>query len=190
MQNSTFGRLNPLSTRFARLGGAALLGLIVAGCSTSNQQPTVSTSGEQRVTQADLQAFCPRISLREGTSYFSTYEKGGNGDSARVIYQAAISDVTRDCRRDNGNLTITAAAAGRVVPGPKFRNGTITMPIRVVVMEGDKVVSSNLHKQAVSMTNSDAATQFVFTAPQISVSEATARQVQIFIGFEEGPQKK
>lgn len=189
MQNYTFGRLNPLSSRFARLGGAALLGLIVAGCSTSNQ-PAVSSSGEPRVTQADLQVFCPRISLREGTSYFNTYEKGGNGDSTRVIYQASISDVTRDCRRDNGNLIITAAAAGRVVPGPKFRNGTISMPIRVVVMEGDKVVSTKLHKQAVAMGSADSATQFVFTAPPVTVSEATARQVQIFIGFDEGPQKK
>lgn len=189
MQKSTFGRFNPLSTRFARLGGAAVLGLIVAGCSTSGNQPQTSTSGEPRVTQADLQAYCPRISLREGTSFFSTYEKGGNGDSNRVIYQASISDVTRDCRRDNGNLTITVAAAGRVVPGPKFRNGTITMPIRVVVMEGDKVVSTKLHKQAVAMNNSQAATQFLFSGTPVTVPEATSRQVQIFVGFDEGPQK-
>ncbi|HWD12894.1 MAG TPA: hypothetical protein VG519_06020 [Pseudochrobactrum sp.] len=190
MQKSTFGRLNPLSMRFARLGGAAVLGLLVAGCSTSgNQQAATSTSGEQRVTQAELQAFCPRISLREGTSFFSTYEKGGNGDSNRVVYQASISDVTRDCRRDNGNITINVAAAGRVVPGPKFRNGTITMPIRVVVMQGDKILSSNLHKQAVAMNNSQSATQFLFSGTSVSVPEASARQVQIFIGFDEGPQK-
>ena len=190
MQKSTFGRLNPLSLRFTRLGGAALLGLLVAGCSTSgSQQGAVSTTGEQRVTQADLQAYCPRISLREGTSFFSTYEKGGNGDSSRVVYQASISDVTRDCRRDNGTLTITVAAAGRVVPGPKFRNGTINMPIRVVVMEGDKVISTKLHKQAVAMNNSQSATQFLFAGTPVSVPEASSRQVQIFIGFDEGPNK-
>ncbi len=199
MQKTAFGRFNLSSIqsariagagKAARLGAAALLGLIVAGCSTSgNQQPATSTSGEPRVTQTELQAFCPRISLREGTSYFSTYEKGGHGDSNRVIYQASISDVTRDCRRDGSNLVMTVAAAGRVVPGPKFRNGSITMPIRVVVMEGDKVLSSNLHKQSVAMNNSQAATQFLFTGTPVTVPEASARRIQIFIGFDEGSQK-
>lgn len=196
MQKSLFGRLNPHSfkpSRFAgiaRLGSVALLGLVLAGCSTSgSEQAATSTSGEPRVTQADLQAFCPSVSLREGTSFFSSYEKGGNGDSSRVIYQASIADVTRDCRRDGGNLTITVAAAGRVVPGPKFRSGTITMPIRIVVMQGDTVVSSTLHKQAVAMTNSQSATQFLFSGQSVSVPEASARQTQVIVGFDEGPQK-
>ncbi|WOC15312.1 hypothetical protein [Pseudochrobactrum sp. MP213Fo] len=193
MQKTTFRRLNLRSSNFAsfsRLGVAALLGLAVAGCSTSGTEPAATTaSGEPRVTQTDLQVFCPRITLREGTSFFSTYEKGGNGDSNRVVYQASIADVTRDCRRDNGNLNITVAAAGRVVPGPKFRSGTITMPIRVAVMQGDKVISSTLHKQAVSVTNSQAATQFLFSGASFSVPESSARQVEIFIGFDEGPTK-
>lgn len=199
MQKSPFGRLNLHSVKSslavksnlaAKLGAAALFGLALAGCSTSgSEQAATAASGEQRVTQADLQAFCPSVSLRAGTAFFSTYEKGGNGDSNRVIYQASIADVTRDCRRDNGNLTITVAAAGRVVPGPKFRSGTITMPIRIVVMQGDTVVSSTLHKQAVSMTNSQSATQFLFSGQSVSVPEATARQTQVFIGFDEGPQK-
>ncbi len=173
-----------------RLGAAAMLGLIVVACSTSgNQQSAASAGGEPRVTQAELQAYCPRITLREGTAYFSTYEKGGNGDSSRVIYQASISDVTRDCRRDGSNLVMTVAAAGRVVPGPKFRSGTISMPLRVVVMEGDKVISSKLHKQSVAMNNAQAATQFLFAGTPVVVPEASARQIQIFIGFDEGPQK-
>lgn len=196
MQKSLFGHSNLHSVKparfagMAKLGAAALLGLVLAGCSTSgSEQPATSISGEPRVTQADLQAFCPSVRLREGTSFFSSYEKGGNGDSNRVIYQASIADVTRDCRRDGANLTITVAAAGRVVPGPKFRSGTITMPIRIVVMQGDTVVSSTLHKQAVSMTNSQAATQFLFSGQSVSVPEASARQTQVFVGFDEGPQK-
>lgn len=200
MQKTAFRRFNFSSFNLSRCGisgatvkasAAVLLGLIVAGCTTSGgSQSAATVASEPRVTQNDLQIYCPRITLREGTSYFSTYEKGGQGDSERVIYQASISDVTRDCRRDNGNLTITVAAAGRVVPGPKFRNGTITMPIRVAVLQGDKVISSTLHKQAVKMDNAQAATQFLFSGTPFTVPEASARQVQIFIGFDEGPKKR
>lgn len=196
MQKTTFRRLNFRSFsparqsgagRFSQFCAAMLLGLVVAGCSTSGtEQAGVATSGEPRVTQAELQAFCPRITLREGTSFFNSYEKGGNGDSNRVIYQASIAEVTRDCRRDGGNLTINVAAAGRIVPGPKFRSGSLTMPIRVVVMQGDKVLSSTLRKQVVPVTNAQSATQFLFSEASVSVPEVSSRSLEIFIGFDEG----
>lgn len=199
MQKTTFRHFNHHSQpsaahqsagRFARWGLAAMLGLGVAGCSTSgNQQPTTTATGEPRVTQAELEAFCPRISLREGTAFFSTYEKGGQGDNTRVMYQASISDVTRDCRSSGGTVTINVAAAGRVVPGPKFRGGTVSLPIRVAVLQGDKVLSSNLHKQAVAMPNMDSAAQFLLSGATVSVPESAVRQVEILIGFDEGPTK-
>lgn len=186
MQKATFGRLKLHSSSLPQIAGVVLFGLILAGCSTSGSQPPAGGApADARVTQAELQAYCPRISLREGTSYFSSYEKGGNEDSTRLIYQASIADVTRDCRRDGGNLTVTLAAAGRVVPGPKFRNGAVTLPIRVAVMQGDKVISSTLHKQAVSMAGDQSAVQFLFSGASVSVPEASARQVEIFIGFDE-----
>ncbi|TIL48224.1 MAG: hypothetical protein E5Y81_27285, partial [Mesorhizobium sp.] len=56
---------------------------------------------------------------------------GQQDDSAKIVYQASITDVTRDCIRANGSLTMKIAVAGKVVPGPMFSPGTITMPIRI-----------------------------------------------------------
>ena len=118
---------------------------IVSGCQSDKatggldmqggnlQQQGAQTAGpaEDVVRESELRAFCPPVSLREGTAYFTTYEKGGQDQPGSVIYQASITDVTRKCTYGTGSFGMTVAVAGRVVPGPKGNTGTITMPIRI-----------------------------------------------------------
>jgi len=104
-----------------------------------------------------------------------------------LIYQAAITDTTRACQYGDGTITIDVAAAGKVVPGPKYRSGTVSMPIRVAVVEGDKVLYSKLHRQSVTTNNDGVATQFVFNDKAISFPTPSKQNVEIFVGFDEGP---
>ncbi|APY13375.1 MULTISPECIES: hypothetical protein [Brucella] len=173
---------------------ATVLLASLAGCTTSGTEngansslPTKATSGEKRISETELRAYCPSVSLRDGTAFFNTYEKGGDKDPERVIYQAALTDTTRSCQYGNGTLTMDIAGAGKVVPGPKYKTGTIVMPIRVAIRQGDQVVYSKLHKQRVSITNSDTATQFVFNDKGVTIPMPDKQNVQIFIGFDEGP---
>ncbi len=139
----------------------------------------------EKIDVAILRAYCPKITLRSGTAFYNTYEKGGEQDPDRIIYQAAATDVTRDCQINDGTLTLNVAMAGRVVPGPKGQPGTITMPIRVAVVRGDEVLYSNLYKHDVNIGST--ATTFVFSDPNIVIEQPTARNIQIFIGYDEGP---
>ncbi|AHA99882.1 MULTISPECIES: hypothetical protein [Brucella] len=173
---------------------ATVLLASLAGCTTSDTEngansslPTKATSGEKRISETELRAYCPSVSLRDGTAFFNTYEKGGDKDPERVIYQAALTDTTRSCQYGNGTLTMDIAGAGKVVPGPKYKTGTIVMPIRVAIRQGDQVVYSKLHKQRVSITNPDTATQFVFNDKGVTIPMPDKQNVQIFIGFDEGP---
>ena len=177
---------------------ATVLLAALAGCTTSGTDKaadggsgssltTPAATGDQRIKESELRAFCPSVSLRDGTAFFNTYEKGGDRDPARVIYQAALTDTTRACQHGAGTMTIDVAAAGKVVPGPKYKSGTITMPIRVAVRQGDQVIYSKLHKQAVTIANGDTATQFVFNDKAITVPTADKNNIQIFVGFDEGP---
>jgi hypothetical protein len=61
------------------------------------------------------------------------------------------------------------------------------MPVRVAVLQGDKVIYSKLHKQTVNVTSGGGATQFVFNDKGISIPSDSARSVQIYVGFDEGP---
>lgn len=173
---------------------ATVLLASLAGCTTSGTEngansslPTKATSGEKRISETELRAYCPSVSLRDGTAFFNTYEKGGDKDPECVIYQAALTDTTRSCQYGNGTLTMDIAGAGKVVPGPKYKTGTIVMPIRVAIRQGDQVVYSKLHKQRVSITNPDTATQFVFNDKGVTIPMPDKQNVQIFIGFDEGP---
>jgi len=178
----------------SRLGMAAVLaGLALAGCQSNDTAGALGLGGsgqqQEKITPEELRAFCPRVTLRDGTAYFNTYEKGGQDDPNKVIYQASISDVTRACTYGPGTMTINVAVAGRVVNGPVGKPGTITMPIRVAVMRGEEVLYSQIHQYQVNVA-ATGATQFVFNDPNVSIAATNDRNVQIFAGYDEGPPKK
>lgn len=189
------------SSRF--FAGLALSGFVLAasGCQSSDSASVLNVDGKSaappaqtaaasgKTLSSELEGFCPKVTLREGTAYFSTYAKGGQDDPAKLAFQASISDVTRSCSRATGALTMTVAVAGRVVPGPQAAAGTVTMPIRVAVMRGGEVVYSQLHQYKVQVSDTSAATQFVFTDANVSVPIPTGREYQAYAGFDEGPPK-
>ncbi|MEZ5810760.1 MAG: hypothetical protein R3D45_05020 [Rhizobiaceae bacterium] len=150
-----------------------------------------SEEPDNRVSETDLRAYCPSIRLREGTAFYNTYQRVRRGEEQKtadnIIYQASITDVTRSCRYENGLLNMTVAVAGRVVPGPKGEAGAIAMPIRVVVVRGDEVLYSELHKYQVSINSLTGATRFVFSDPNVSVPAPTAANLLVFAGYDEGP---
>jgi hypothetical protein len=185
-------RLN--NCRFIK--GFALTGFILAaaGCQSGgsgnlNVGGGNKAAGETKVLESELRAYCPRVTLREGTAYFNTYAKGGQDDPTKVLYQASITDVTRTCSNAGGTMTMNVAVAGKVVPGPAGAPGNVTMPIRVAVVRGDEVLYSQLHKYQVAVGDASAATQFVFNDTSVSFPTPQQADVQVFAGYDEGPPK-
>jgi hypothetical protein len=175
----------------ASFAGSLLAGfmMIAAGCQSSDNptRDVADMATPPVVRESELRAYCPNVSLRAGTANYSTYQRGGDGDPSKLVYQVSLSDTTRACTYEGGNMTIKVAAAGRVVAGPGGQAGTVTMPIRVAVARGTEVLYSQLHQHQVNVANPSAATQFVFTDPAITIPQPEQRNVQIFVGFDEGP---
>lgn len=177
--------------------GFALAGfmLAAAGCQSGNGGTALDPGNEVKppegkILESELRAYCPAVSLREGTAFFNTYERGGEEDKSKIIYQASITDVTRSCTRSNGNLAINIAVAGKVVPGPLGKAGNVTMPIRIAVVRGEEVLYSQLHRYQVAIGDGAPATQFVFNDPNVVIPDPSQRDIQIFAGYDEGPPKK
>jgi hypothetical protein len=188
------------SRSLSRAGLVALM-LVLAGCQSGGvgglfglgeggDKPRAEADRET-ITRTELLAYCPNVTLREGTAYYNTYAKAPPGepqdDRANIIYQASLSEATRNCRYGDGQLTMTVALAGRVVPGPKGKPGNINLPIRVVVMRGSEVLYSRLHKHPVAIPSITGATQYVFTDSSITVPAPTAANYLVYAGFDEGP---
>jgi len=174
--------------------GAVLLAL--AGCQSADRGAAGLFGGDNRTTDqagnqlpklSELRAYCPPVSLRSGTASYNSYAGKAKDDASRMVYQASIADVTRSCSYDNDNIGVTVAVAGRVVPGPQGKAGTINMPIRVAVVQGDKTIYSKLHKHPVQIGDTAGATQFVFTDPGVVIPGPVDRTIQIFAGYDEGP---
>ncbi len=121
---------------------------------------------QPKVSQADLLAYCPKVTLREGTAIINSYAKGGDGDPAKLVYQASMSDATRSCTRSGGTLTMTVAVAGKVVPGPAAPPGEVTLPIRVVATQGEAVLYTKLTQHTVALGDASAAVPVRLQRPQ------------------------
>jgi len=177
--------------RFAA-GAAVAAALVAAGCQSGDGSSALElgegqAKQQEQVRESELRAFCPPVSLRQGTSFFTTYERGGDKDAARVVYQASIADVTRSCTYNNNVIGVTVAVAGRVVPGPKGKSGSITMPIRIVVVQDGQVIKSELYKHPVTIGDTIGATQFVFTDTSIALPMPASKKTVIYAGYDEGP---
>lgn len=174
---------------------AASLLMVLAGCNAGNPGGVLGSAADKPAatpaasSAAAVQGFCPPITLRDGTAYYRTYAKGAKDDPTKVIYQASLADTTRSCARSETTLTITAMVQGRLVAGPEGKAGPVTLPIRVAVTDGDKVLYSELTQFPVTLADVAQATQFVFTK-DVAVPGDLGGLVKVHIGFDEGPVKK
>ncbi|MEM0899215.1 MAG: hypothetical protein AAGI92_04630 [Pseudomonadota bacterium] len=164
---------------------AATCAVTLASCQST--EDTLAVAPEEVITEADLRAYCPPVVLRDGTASYRTYANDNETDPNSVVYQASIKEQTRDCRYRNGQLLMTVAVAGRVVPGPQGSAGTVNLPIRVAITEGSATAYSNLDQYPVNVEPTAGASQFLYRNDSIVLPEPADRNMVIYIGFDEGP---
>ncbi|MCP4316382.1 MAG: hypothetical protein GY789_10285 [Hyphomicrobiales bacterium] len=177
-----------------------LIAAIVAGCTTSNplkggqdaQKKKLEAEIDPVLGTKVVQGTCPPILLREGTSYYRKYARGGEDDPEKIVYQAAIADTTRQCSVTGDQMTIQVLAAGRAAAGPAGKSGPIKMPIRVAVVEKgtNKVLYSELTQFEANLPDGTPTTQFLFNDPDVNIPITASRSVRIYVGFDEGPYDK
>lgn len=171
------------------LAGSAFLAACQTGGAPADpgSRDNSAQAEEEPIRESELRAFCPSVSLREGTAYFRTYRGNAEGDPDQVVYQASISDTTRSCDYREDATVMTVGIAGKIVPGPQGRTGTITMPIRVVAVRGDEVLYSELHQHSVAVEDTSGATQFLYIDNSVVIPGGVEQGTQIIVGYDEGP---
>lgn len=171
-----------MSSRTVALLAASLA---LSACNTAaTNRPAVSTPSTQPASAADrgtVPDYCPEVTLREGTGVI----RQGGPDSLR--YVATIADVSRSCRVLDGQLFIEVAVAGRLVTGNAAPGGMVSLPIRVAVLDGQRLVYSQLGQQPVSGERSPDPQDFRYVDRGIRLPVPEGRTLTVFVGYDEGP---
>lgn len=188
--NTMFGRARTLLAVPATLAVLAL-----AGCGTSDSigssfSPSKILSGTlndpKPIDPAVFAAtpVCPEALVREGTEFLPIFEPGKNGNFEAVRFQASVQRVARDCEEAPGGIRVRVGVAGRVLSGKNAATGAVTIPVRVAVTAGDKVVYSKLTTTQVTVQAPDYSALFSVIDEGIVLSVAESQAVTIYVGLD------
>lgn len=181
-------------SKIVKLSPLLMTCLIVAGCNSTDSATTLdlaTTQPDAATTPAIVQGKCPRVSLRDGTAFYRAYTRGGDGDPSKITYQASLSDVTRSCTINEGQLTLNVVAAGRLVAGPQGKAGDVSLPIRVAVVDKvtNAVIYSELTPTTVVLSGSNLTVQFIFADPNVRIPAGAGGESNVYVGFDTGPKR-
>lgn len=189
--------LSNTSVSFPRsLSAAGLMALLaLSSCTSSGSGGALGSATKSSKPSADetvdLRAFCPKIKIRAGTETMRVYPKGVKKDDAdakkQLQFQATIQESVRECNYIANTLSMRVGIAGRVINGPTGGAGALELPIRIAVTRGDDVLYSRLHKISSNMEPGGNLATFRFVDEAVNIDKPDKPNVQIFVGFDEGP---
>src|SRR5690606_108459 len=98
-----------------------------------------------------------------------------------------ITKTARECRDRGGQTVVKLGIAGRVVAGPAGGAGKVVLPIRVaLIRDGETVLSSDLYRFEVTLSEPDFAADFSKIQEGIVVPPGPADAgYKFYIGFDE-----
>jgi hypothetical protein len=81
---------------------------------------------------------CPRFVVGPRDNNLTIYETGRVGDGLAVMHRGEITKTARECKIEAGQVTVRYGFSGRVLLGPKGKNGNIKLPVNVTVTDAKR----------------------------------------------------
>ena len=155
----------------------------VAGASSSAGEPIAPpTTGPVYIAGK-----CPLVVIRDEGAIYKTYAGGAKDDASQLAYQASLVQGTRQCTTDGTALNMTVVVQGRLVAGPMGSAGSVNLPIKVSVMDGQTVLYSDTTNYQAAIPAGEGSAQFLYTDNKIHVTGGAAGFVSVYVSFEQAP---
>ncbi|MBY0533023.1 MAG: hypothetical protein K2P86_13725 [Xanthobacteraceae bacterium] len=130
---------------------------------------------------------CPSAAIRQGAGAWA--QNAGAGPT-NVRYQASIVQIARECALLGSTMTIKVGVEGRLVVGPKGGPGSVTVPLRIaLVQEGPqpRPIVSKFYGVQVNVTQGS--TQVPFTQVEDDLTfplpaDKNLDKYVIYVGFD------
>lgn len=190
---------NQSGPSFCSQGWAAMaLVLAIGGCSTieNTMGPLTSVFSSpapapavtpNTPTNISAEENCPGATVRQGAAAWSL--SGGPGAN-NVRYQASIAQIARECAVLGDTMTIKVGVEGRLLVGPRGGPGTVTVPLRIaLVQEGPqpRPILSKFYPVTVSVAPGTTQTSFSQVEDDITFPIPADRNLEryvIYVGFD------
>ncbi|WP_226578397.1 hypothetical protein [Acuticoccus sediminis] len=172
------------------LPAAALsVALALSGCGAANDAASGVASvlnmgaGPDKPPPAPVEdkpdVSCPQVYVLPDKEVIRREAAGGGAGALQ--WQATIGKTARECKPGGQGVVVRVGISGRLVQGAKGGSGTLRLPVRVAVREGDQTTYDKTHTITVQL---DAPSKdWAFVDENVTVS--TPRRAQIFVGFNE-----
>ena len=94
---------------------------------------------------------CPKFVIwpRDRLMTVYDYKSGSEGDAFAVKHRGEITKTARECKIENGQVTVKYGFAGQVLLGPKGAPGVVHFPVKVYVTDGER---EKINTQKVKVT--------------------------------------
>jgi hypothetical protein len=179
---------------------AALIASVVLISGCSSPSPAIysheTTGAISSITQpASLTAStpkveCPGLDIRPGASTLNIAVKREQATAGDLRYQLAIGQTARECRLQDGTMSIRVGVQGRVLLGPFGTPGAVDVPLRyAIVREGPepKLIVTKFKRIGATIASGQTRVQFidieVLSFPLPSRDELAAYVV--YVGFDD-----
>ncbi len=189
-------RLSRRLGRIAVISMPVVAVLSLGACSTIDAITPSAQSGMGKFlrgttaepTTIDLEQFrktvsCPPVQILPDTQTLRVTTGKSEYEEGVVRYQATLSQTARECTPGSEGKQARVGLAGRALSGPKGPAGTIKLPLRVVVREGDSVTYSKLHVVTVDLTAAEPSKDWAFVDSDIVIKDPEI--AKILVGFDE-----
>src|SRR5260221_8232518 len=132
---------------------------------------------------------CPPVSIRAGASTYAVAAAGKQPVGNDLRFQATITRTARQCTKNGDQITARIGIQGRVIAGPAGAPSSVTIPLRVAVVQGgvqEKTIATKAYQTTVSMPEESSepfslvAEDLVYPVPQ----GADGDSYIFYIGFD------
>jgi hypothetical protein len=172
---------------------------IFGGGSSSGSQPesvseeqllaAAKTGGEASLggLGADASPGCPRFIVWPRDNNLTIYEPGRVGDGLAIVHRGELTKTARECVVEGNRVTVRYGFSGRVLLGPRGKNGPITLPINVFVTDAkrEKVATDHLKVDATLAVENPIGYFSAVRSVTFNVPEGSRPgEFEVFVGFE------
>ena len=156
----------------------------ISGSISGVSQPASKTPSIPKVE-------CPRMDIRPGASVLNIAVKPNKAMAGDLRYQLSFGQTARECRVQDGVMSIRVGVQGRVLLGPFGTPGSVDVPLRyTVVKEGfePKPIVTKFKRIRVTIARGKTQARFLDIEGGLSFplpSSAGVAAYVVYVGFDE-----